>query len=118
MVSPEAATQKIYLVLAEREEWLKLNNYPRNHVMENWQRGEFVHWAMQRFLEQPSEKRRDDANRASLKSLCYWQIERIVKQKQRSRFHLEKQRRAGSSQVWELLSFTGRVSEPHTTELA
>ena len=40
-----------------------------------------------------------------------------MKQAQRSRFQLEKQRRAGSSQIWELLSYTGKFSEEELQRL-
>ena len=69
------------------------------------QRGDFLTWTQERFAQGPSEQARDDLNRDKGKS------ETEVKQARRSRFNLEKQRSAGSSQIWGLLSFSGRVSE-------
>ena len=62
---------------------------------------------MDKFMAEPGEQARDEANRQKGKN------ESKIKAARRTRFNLEKQRRAGSSQIWELLSYTGRVSEEY-----
>ena len=65
---------------------------------------------MDKFMAEPGEQARDEANRQKGKT------DEEVKQARRGRFNLEKQRRAGCSQIWELLSYTGRVTEEFLRE--
>ena len=115
VVSPQHTTEKIFQVLQEREEWLSGNQLPCDHQIVGKQRQEFHRWAKTRFLKQLPEQRRDDDNRRRF--FGKGNVERLVRQAQRSRFQLEKQRRAGSSQIWELLSYTGKFSEEELQRL-
>ena len=88
----------------DREEWLKEQNHPVDYKMTYEDRGDYNEWIMERFKKTPFEAnliaqaRRDRQTPSKIKKAV------------RSRWNLEKQRRAGSSQVWELLSYSGDVT--------
>ena len=92
---------RIYRVLMDREEWLDKEGYRRDHKMTYNERGLFLKWIMEEFCQSPIEARLIADARLKHKS------DREIKMMVRSHWQLEKQRRAGSSQVWELLSFKG-----------
>ena len=103
-VSPQECARRIHRVLVDREEWLHAHNLPIDYQMTVQDRGEFLEWSMERFQETPVEAELIARDRRHGKTVG--QIRKAV----RSRWNLEKQRRAGSSQVWELLSYTGDAS--------
>ena len=107
VVSPQESVIRISSVLKEREEWLRAQGLETSTEMDWDQRGQFIKWCMDKFMAEPGEQARDEANRQKGKN------ESKIKAARRTRFNLEKQRRAGSSQIWELLSYTGRVSEEY-----
>ena len=104
VVSPQESAERICFIFEDREEWLRAQGLDTSTEVTYAQRGDYIKWAMNRFLDEPGEQARDEANRRRGKT------DYQIKQARRSRWNLEKQRRAGSTQVWELLSFTGRVS--------
>ena len=105
VVSKEESIRRIHRVLTDRWAWLKEHNLPDDRDMTNEQRLAFHESALRAFAMEPEELQRSQAQRDSGKN------QRMVWQTVRSRFSLEKQRRAGSSQMWELLSYRGRISE-------
>ena len=88
-------------VLSDRRAWMKAQKHPPNMDMNHEMRKAFHKWALEEFSKEPAELERSRDRRAV-----------------RSRFNLEKQRRAGSSQMWELLSYAGRVTEGDVRSLA
>ena len=83
--------------IARREQWLWDNRLPKDHWMDDHQRRDFLKVVKAEYANLPQqqelvvEDRR--ANRPG---------------RARSRWCLELQRRCGSKQLWELVSFTGR----------
>ena len=96
---------RVRTVLEERQAFLRAHGLPDDQELTWEQRGDFNKWAMENFAQQPFEQRRDAELRRAGRT------ERQIGKARRSRFNLEKQRRAGSSQLWELLSYTGYFSE-------
>ena len=105
VVSKDECIQRIHRVLSDRWRWLAANNLAHDLIMNNDQRKAFHAWALQEFAEEPEEQQRSEAQRALGKN------GRQVHAALRSRFNLEKQRRAGTPQMWNLLSWLGRVTE-------
>ena len=101
------ASELVVSVVSELVEWLRAQGLETSTEMDWDQRGQFIKWCMDKFMAEPGEQARDEANRQKGKN------ESKIKAARRTRFNLEKQRRAGSSQIWELLSYTGRVSEEY-----
>lgn len=60
-------------------------------------------WCWNTLFAEPSELARDEREKGK--------TEKEVKAARRGRFNFEKQRRAGPSQIWELLSYAGCVTE-------
>ena len=110
-VSKEECAKRIRRVLGDRERWLEAQKLPLDHFLTWEQRGAFMEWSMEEFAAQEDEKERDRVNREEKKMTAT-----AVKKARRSRFNLEKQRRAGSSQMWELLSYKGVVREDFIEE--
>ena len=100
-VSKHECVAGIHRVLSDRWTWLAANNLPHDVDMTNEQRAAFHKWALEEFAKEPDEQERSRDKRAV-----------------RARFNLEKQRRAGSPQMWELLSYAGRVTEGDVRSLA
>ena len=100
VVSKQECVARVHRVLADRRKWLAANNLPRDLDMTNEQRQAFNQWAQDEFAKEPSEQARNRNRRAI-----------------RARFNLEKQRRAGCTQLWELLSYAGRVTEEDVRRL-
>ena len=96
---------RIRRVLEERQAFLQARGLPDDQELTWEQRGDFNKWAMDNFAQQRFEQRRDAELRRAGRT------EGQIGRARRSRFNLEKQRRAGSSQLWELLSYTGLFSE-------
>lgn len=109
-VSPQECAYRIHSVLQEREKWLEAQGLGADTIMTYDQRGEFLKWIMESFQQTPIEARLIAQARQEHKT--NGQINRAS----RSRFSLEKQRRAGSAQIWELLSFTGKVTPEYLAE--
>ena len=102
VVSPGETACRIQRVLTDREQWLEQKGLPLDTQLNNTQRKLLMTHLAQEFAEGAGEKLRDEENRRQ----GYKDHE--VKSKRRGRWNLEKQRRAGSSQVFELLLYTGR----------
>ena len=100
--NPEHTANLINQVLKDREWFLKEWDLPQDTVLNPTQQRDLMNALSSEFYEQAGEKERDQLNR---NRGCK---DSEVRGKRRSRFTLEKQRRAGSSQVYELLLFTGR----------
>ena len=96
---------RIYSVLKDREDWLRANGLDSATEMDWKQRDEFLKWSMEKFFNEPGERDRDEANRNNGKATNQINLDR------RSRFNREQQRRAGCSEIWELLSYRGRASD-------
>ena len=79
---------------------MKAQKHPPNMDMNHEMRKAFHKWALEEFAKEPDEQERSRDRRAV-----------------RARFNLEKQRRAGSTQMWELLSYAGRVTEKDVKSL-
>ena len=101
MVSAQECATRISRVLSDRWEWLNEQGYPVDYNMSYRDRGEYLKWIMKKFEESPIEAELIAEARRKHKSPGQ------IKQMVCTHWSLEKQRRAGSSQVWELLSFTG-----------
>ena len=101
VVSKQECVARIHRVLSDRWTWLAANNLPHDVDMTNEQRAAFHKWALEEFAKEPDEQERSRDRRAV-----------------RARFNLEKQRRAGSPQMWDLLSYKGRVTETDVRSLA
>ena len=100
-VSKQECATRIHGVLRDREKWLTTKGFPVDHQMTWEERGKFLEWITEEFQKTPIEadliaQARRDGKTASQ-----------IRKASRSRFNLEKQRRAGCSQIWELLSFSG-----------
>ena len=63
VVSPQESVIRISSVLKEREEWLRAQGLETSTEMDWDQRGQFIKWCMDRFMAEPSEQARDEANR-------------------------------------------------------
>ena len=105
VMSPQESTKRIYAVLQERETWLHEQGLDASTDMSWKHRVLFSQWVRDRFFATPEERSLDEANRDE------GMTDHEIETARRSRWYYEQERRAGSSQVWELLSFTGRVSE-------
>ena len=101
---------RIHRVLMDRQQWLQSQMLPLDHLMSWEERGAFLKWIMEQFEKDPIEAPLIARARAEGRS------QRQIKIVVRSHWSLEKQRRAGSSQVWELLSFTGKVTPDFLAE--
>ena len=84
---------RISSVLDDREEWLCANGLDSGTVMDMEQRDEFLTWSVDKFLDDPGNWVPDESYLDCL-----------------SRFIREQERRVGSTEIWELLSHTGRAS--------
>ena len=92
----------IHRVLSDRWTWLAANNLPHDVDMTFEQRAAFHKWALEEFAAETGAQQERSRDK------------RVV----RARFNLEKRRRAGSPQMWELLSYKGRVTEGDVRSLA
>ena len=108
-VSKQECATRIHGVLRDREKWLTAEGLPVDHQMTYPERGRFLDWILKEFQKTPIEA--DLIAKAHHARMTTSKI----KKASRSRFNLEKQRRAGSSQVWELLSFTGKCTPEFLT---
>ena len=100
-VSKDECARRIRRVLADRRAWLAENGLRHDVDMTNKECAAFHKWALEAFSREPSELERGGDSVGV-----------------RSRFNLEKQRRAGSPQLWQLLSFQGSVTETDVRSLA
>ena len=84
---------RISSVLNDREEWLCASGLDCATVMDMVQRDEFLRWSVNKYLDVPGNCVPDESYHDSL-----------------SRFCREQERRVGSTEIWELLSHTGRAT--------
>ena len=89
----EETAMRISSVLNEREEWLCASGLDSATVMDMVQRDEFLRWSVNKYLDVPGNCVPDESYHDSL-----------------SRFCREQERRVGSTEIWELLSHTGRAT--------
>ena len=110
---------RIYAVLRDREEWLREQGYPVDYKLTWRERGDFYRWILRKFQRTAWEQGLITQARRDGKS------DREIKRGIRSRWSLEMQRRAGTPQFWQLLSFNGdftpeflsQALEPHLERL-
>ena len=103
-VSRHASEAGIHRVLSDRWTWMKAQKHPANMDMNHEMRKAFHKWALEEFAKETDAQER----------LSHKRERRFVL----SRFYLEKKRRAGSKQMWDLLSYAGRVTEGDVRSLA
>ena len=84
---------RISSVLNEREEWLCANGLESDTVMDMVQRDEFFKWSVNKFLRHQGNSVVYESYRDSLLRFCR-----------------EQERRVGSTEIWEVLSHTGRAT--------
>ena len=108
--SPEDSARRISSILEHRELWLWTQGLDKTSVMNLRQRDMFLKWSMDEYFKEHSEHDHEEDK-------C--EEEKSTLQKQRKRhwiFSHEQRRRAGSAELWMLLSFTGGVSEDQLRE--
>ena len=103
-VSKQECATRIHGVLRDREKWLTTKGFPVDHQMTWDERGKFLEWITEEFQKTPIEADLIAQARRDRKT------DSQIKKATRSRFNLEKQRRAGCSQIWELLSYSGKCT--------
>ena len=91
---PKKCVMKISKLLNEREEWLCEKGLDSDTEMDMVQREEFVTWSVNKYLLLPGKSVPDEPYDESL-----------------MRFWREQERRVGSTEMWEALSYT-RLVEP------
>ena len=92
---------RIYAVLSDREEWLDQQGYPHDYKMTRRERKVFYKWTRDKFQRTPIEQGLIAQARREGKS------DYEISRSSRARWNLEMQRRAGTTQFWQLLSFWG-----------
>ena len=110
VASPEDSATRISSILEHRELWLWTQGLDKTSVMNLRQRDMFLKWSMDEYFKEQSEHDHEEDKCEEEKSTLQKQRER------RWRFSREQRRRAGSAELWMLLSFTGGVSEDHLRE--
>ena len=110
-LSQKECIARIHRVLSDRWTWLAAKNLDDATDMTVEQRVAFHKWALEEFAKDPDEQERNRLLREAGKTTS--KVQKAV----RCRFNLEKQRRAGSPQMWDILSYQGTISEVMLTRL-
>ena len=97
VVSEEYTALRVQTTIERREKWLWDNWLPLDAVMNNDQRRDFLKKVKQEYANTPLQQQLAAEDRLQKR-----------KGGERKRWCRELQRRCGSKQIWELVSFTGR----------
>lgn len=99
VVSVEFAALQVKKLIERREQWLRKNNLPMQTVMNEDQKVAFLAELKQEYHGSADQKRRQESDKTAGKS---------VQAGKKQRWSRECQRRGGTTQMFHLLSFSGR----------
>ena len=99
VVSQEYVAHQVKAVIERREEWLWEHHLALETVMNEEQKDAFLLECKDEYHNDEDQKRRQAADREDGKN---------VRDGKKQRWSREQQRRAGSTQMWTLLSFSGK----------
>jgi len=101
VVSKEHVAQQVRDIIAWREKWLEQAGLPMDTFMNNEQKDAFLAASKEAYHNRPDQRERQERDARELGR-------QFVKEKQKSRWARNLQRLAGTTQMWHVLSFTGR----------
>ena len=106
VVSPTYTVERLEAIIASRVAWLQRNGLPQDNEMDNEQRVAYTRAMKEEYEAEPMQQAliAQDYGKVAAQQMK----KQVVAKKKHSRFHRELQRRAGTKQFWEVISYTGR----------
>ena len=107
VVSPTYTVERLEAIIASRVAWLQRNGSPQNNEMDNEQRVAYTRAMKEEYEADPMQQAliAQDYGKVAAQQMK----KQVVAKKKHNRFHRELQRRAGTKQFWEVISYTGRT---------
>ena len=107
VVSPTYTMERLEAIIASRVAWLQRNGSPQDNEMDNEQRVAYTRAMKEEYEAEPMQQAliAQDYGKVAAQQMK----KQVVAKKKHSRFHRELQRRAGTKQFWEVISYTGRT---------
>jgi len=105
VVSREHVLRQLQGVIELRHEWLEMHGLPLDCQMrDKIERPKFLEWARGLYEQEEFQRQRQAED---------WEEggADLVRQRKRSRWSREKQRRCGSTSMWDIISFSGKLDK-------
>ena len=121
-VSKEYVARQVREVIRWRESWLDEKGLPRDTFTNEAQREQFLKASKDEYHNRPDQRILQERDRTEgpkqLKDQKKISPKRLVDQRKKSRWAGKQQRLAGTTQMWHVLSFTGKFDAGDVSQLA